>query len=183
MKISKARLIGNLFFYSPPFHFLPSSLFTLHFFTKFNMNRILEEIKVVQDELNLLRENHKNDLKEKLDAIKNSENELRKLEAEIEKQQKDLVLKRSKDLVQLRNQLHEKTFDLLQTNEAFAMASFLFGAFSVTEERLGVELAHITQNTNDTRAALKKTELELLAYRDEGARLQEELRAFIKAQV
>lgn len=48
----------------------------------------------MQDELNNLRELHKNDLKEKLDAIKAGEGELKKIEAEIEKQTKELLLKR-----------------------------------------------------------------------------------------
>jgi hypothetical protein len=68
----------------------------------------------------------------------------------------------SKDLVKLRNDLHEKTFDLTQTNESFAIASFILAALSVTEERLATELAHITTNTNETRAVLKKTEVMLI---------------------
>jgi hypothetical protein len=80
------RYIPSVLLFFQLFHFLYLLAYDL-------LNRINDDIKAVQDELNQVREVHRGDMKEKTDTIKASEAELKKIELEIEKQQKELIAK------------------------------------------------------------------------------------------
>eukprot|EP01127_Copromyxa_protea_P013746 TRINITY_DN3719_c0_g1_i1.p1 TRINITY_DN3719_c0_g1~~TRINITY_DN3719_c0_g1_i1.p1 ORF type:complete len:816 (-),score=327.85 TRINITY_DN3719_c0_g1_i1:22-2469(-) len=147
---------------------------------KSKVDRLKEEILVLDKELSTQRDNYVKDDREKKEALRRLEEEAKNDAREIDKITKDLSKLCTKDLTSAKTTLQTRESELQVILQNIETLNFVCEFLSASETRIEKETKEINDKIERVKVTTKNTEENLKLARENLAEVNDEIREFVK---